>query len=130
MIEFLVIFDIYTSRKIASHNLIEAFSELILSSIEQFSLIHLDVLIKGMEDVISYVTEQEKEKLKDESFKKNPFDIVKILRILKIRLETRVLEKSTEEVSESLIKEVVKDFLRKEKERKEKITEPGFKKLI
>ena len=65
-----------------------------------------------MEDVISYVTEQEKEKLKDESFKKNPFYIVEILRILKIRLETRVLEKSTEEVSESLIKEVVKDFLR------------------
>jgi hypothetical protein len=80
--------------------------------------------------VIRYVTKEEKEKLKDESFKKNPFDIVKILKILKIRLETKVLEKSTEEVSESLIREVVKDFLKKEKSGNVKKSEPDFKKLI
>jgi hypothetical protein len=158
MLEFLTIFSVYTDRRIGSDELITNFQEIIIRSVEQFGLIHLDVLIKGLESIRDYkknLIKENVEKIKnveinegqgksdhasnmsvtqserdDDKSLIDTFALIEVLNHLKIKLELKNLEKSVEDISDDMIKESIREFIKKEKNREIKEKTVVYKKLI
>lgn len=143
MLEFLTVFSVFTDRRIGSDEIITTFQEIIIRSIEQFGLIHLEVLIKGLESIRDYkknlikenvnqiqeITQQNQENSQDKSVI-DTFALIEVLNHLKIKLELKNLEKSVEDISEDMIKESIREFIKKEKRRDDQDKTAVYKKLI
>jgi hypothetical protein len=114
LIEFLLIFSTYCEKRCISDHLTEACLEIIVNSLDQFSLYQLDLISYSLEN----------NNIKDS-------EVLGLVNRMKIFLTKKIFEKSVEDVDVNIIKESINEIIADEMKIKTKNNvKKQFKKLI